>query len=63
MDTRNGDSSSLIEATFEVFLSLLHSSSLWFFRRDCSGMAGVRDFGIAITGVFLFYLTVIKVSR
>lgn len=56
MDTRNGDSSSLIEATFEVFLSLLHSSSLWFFRRDCSGMAGVRDFGIAITGVFLFFV-------
>lgn len=63
-DTRNGDSSSLIEATFEVFLSLLHSSSLWFFlRRDCNGMAGVKNFEIAITGVFLFYLTVIKVSR
>lgn len=26
-------------------------------------MEGVKDFGIAITGVFLFYLTVIKVSR
>lgn len=47
-DAQNDDSSLLIEPSFQVFLSLLHSSvSLVFLRRDRSGTARIRDFGIA----------------
>lgn len=47
-DAQNDDSSLLIEVSFQVFLSLLHSSvSLVFLRRDRSGTARIRDFGIA----------------